>query len=261
MLVDTHAHIYTTDFDNDRDDVIQRALQHNIACILMPSIDKKDYELVMTTAQKYPTICLPMVGLYPDSINQHWKEDLQIVHHLLKEKNFIAVGEIGLDFLDDISYKQQQIDAFNTQLQYAVKFDLPVSVHCRNAMPELLQVIRKNQYGKLCGVQHCFSGTLEDAKQLIDLGFYLGIGGRVTRKNAGILEILQVIGIDKIVLETDAPYVPSKRYSGTRNEPAFMVDVVDFLSEKLFISKEEIARITTQNAEQVFNIQHYLTLV
>ncbi|MGL6022759.1 MAG: TatD family hydrolase [Chitinophagaceae bacterium] len=260
MLVDTHTHIYTSAFDHDRDDVVRRAFQNNIAFMLMPSIDKTDYELVLNTAKKYPNVCLPMMGLYPDSVNQNWQQDLQIVYQLLQQEKFIAVGEIGLDFLDVPIYKKEQILAFERQLQYALEFNLPVSVHSRNAMVELLGVIKKYQNGKLRGVQHCFSGTLEDAQQLIALGFYLGIGGRVTRKNSGICEILQVIGLDKVVLETDAPYVSPKRYSGKRNEPAFMLDIVDFLSEKLFISKEEIIHITSRNAEHIFNIQHYITL-
>ncbi len=192
-LIDSHAHIYSTEFDKDRIEAIQSSINAGIDRIIMPAIDSSTHEGMLLLEKKYPGTCISMMGLHPCSVKENYEEELRIAKNYLEKQKFIAVGEIGLDFYWDISFKDQQYAAFQRQLEWALQYDIPVSVHSRNATDECIKVIHQHQKGKLKGVFHCFSGTQEQAGKLIDLGFYIGIGGVLTFKNAGLDHIVKKI--------------------------------------------------------------------
>ena len=253
-FIDTHSHIYLTDFDEDREAVLERADKAGITKILMPAIDSSTHGSMLKMEEQFPQKCASMMGLHPCSVLENYDVELSITEEFFLKKKFVAVGETGLDFYWDLTYKQQQYDAFQRQIDWALKYDIPVVIHSRNSIDECVEMIEKNQDGKLKGVFHCFSGTLEQARRVIDLGFYLGIGGVVTFKNAGLDKVLNELGLDNIILETDAPYLAPVPYRGKRNEPAYLEYVVDKLASIKGKTAEEIAAITTMNAQELFNM-------
>lgn len=253
-LIDTHAHIYLDEFDKDRDEVLQRAKAKGVNKIMMPAIDSATHKSMLNLQSKFPDTCLSMMGLHPCSVKENFLMELQIVTDYLGLRKFIAMGEIGLDFYWDISFKKQQYEAFSRQLDWAIQFDIPVSVHSRNATEDCISVIREHQKGKLKGVFHCFSGTQSQAQELIELGFYLGVGGVVTFKNAGLDHTLKEIDMKHIILETDSPYLAPAPFRGKRNESSYICQVAAKLAEIKNLTPEEIASITTANAEKLFGL-------
>jgi TatD DNase family protein len=253
-LIDTHSHIYLDEFLEDRDKMLQHAEKEHVAKVVMPAIDSTTHQKMFDLEEKAPGKCISMMGLHPCSVKHNYEDELRIVGEYLRLRPFIAVGEIGLDFYWDKTYTEQQYAAFRQQIEWALEFDLPISIHSREATDECIREVAEHQKGKLRGVFHCFSGNVEQARKIIDLGFYLGIGGVVTFKNSGLDKVMEGISLDHVVLETDAPYLAPVPFRGKRNEPAYLRYVVEKLSEIKQLSKEEIAKITSKNADTLFQI-------
>jgi TatD DNase family protein len=253
MLIDTHSHIYLPEFDGDRTEMLARAENEGVGKILMPAIDFSTHEITLKTADDFPE-CLSMMGLHPCSVKENFQDELKIVKENFGQRGFVAVGETGLDFYWDLTFTKEQYQSFQTQIELALQYDIPVVIHSRNSIDECIQMIKQNQKGNLKGVFHCFSGNLEQAKQIIDLDFYLGIGGVVTFKNSGLDKVMKDVDMKYVVLETDAPYLAPVPFRGKRNECSYLKYVVEKLSEIKIISKEEIERITTENAKELFSI-------
>lgn len=253
-LIDTHSHIYLGEFDNDRKAMLERAAEEGVVKILMPAIDSETHSQMLETERNFSDLCLSMIGLHPCSVKENYKDELQVVGDFLQQRKFIAIGETGLDFYWDLTFKTQQLEAFQQQIEWALRYDIPVVIHSRNSTDECIEIVKKNQDGKLKAVFHCFSGTLEQAQQIIDLGFYLGIGGVLTFKKSGLDAVIEKLNLDNIILETDAPYLAPVPFRGKRNECSYIKYVAQKLAEIKQISFEEVTSITTKNAEKLFGL-------
>jgi len=254
MLIDTHCHIYLDEFDSDREDMLSRARNEGVSKFIMPAIDSETHVDLLALADKYPASCLPMMGLHPCSVKAEFEKELKIAEAYFDKRTFIAVGETGLDFYWDLTWKKEQYISFQRQIEWAIHYNLPVVIHSRNSLDECIKIISENQKGYLKGVFHCFSGTPEQASKIIHLGFYLGIGGVVTFKNSGIDKVIKNVDLKHIVLETDSPYLAPVPVRGKRNECSYLKYVVERLSSIKGVSKEEIGLITTGNAKELFGI-------
>lgn len=254
MIIDTHAHIYNTQFENEYDELIRRSFESGVEKILMPNVDLDSLSGMLELSKKHPTICYPMLGLHPCDVFDNYKEVLETLYPYFEQHQFIGVGEIGLDLFHDKTFVNQQIEAFHIQINWALEKNLPIAIHSRNANDEAIKVVSQYKENGLQGVFHCFSGTLEQAQQMIDLGFYLGIGGVATFKNGGLAPIIKEIGLSKIVLETDSPYLAPVPFRGKRNEPSFLTYVTKQLSDITQLSMKEIENTTTTNAKHLFKI-------
>ncbi|MBB1287074.1 TatD family hydrolase [Flavisolibacter sp. BT320] len=248
-LIDTHAHIYLSDFDEDRQAIMERAVEAGVEAIYLPAIDSSTHVAMLKTEVQYP-LCKSMMGLHPCSVKEDFEKELGIIEGYLKERPFLAIGEIGLDFYWDKTYAEQQYAAFHRQISLAEAYRLPIVIHSRNATDECIRVVQ--QYPGLQGVFHCFSGNEEQACRVMEAGFYLGIGGVVTFKNSGLDKVLPAVGLEKVILETDAPYLAPVPYRGKRNEPAYTKLVAEKIAGLLGQEVDEIARITTANAKKLF---------
>jgi len=254
MIIDTHSHIYLPEFRDDLGQVLGRAENEVIKLILMPAIDKETHFSMLETESQYPEKCLSMMGLHPCSVKEEYKQELKIVEEYFEKRRFVAVGETGLDFYWDRTFTKEQYESFQTQIELAKQYDIPVVIHSRNSIDECIKVIRENQQGNLKGVFHCFSGNEKQAKEIIDLGFYLGIGGVLTFKNSGLDKVMADIDMKNVMLETDAPYLAPVPFRGKRNECSYLKYVVEKLADIKNVTKEEVANITTKNAKELFNI-------
>lgn len=250
-LIDTHAHIYLPEFDQDREEILKRANAEGVLAICLPAIDSSTHEAMLQAEKDYP-VCRSMIGLHPCSVKEDFEKELSIIEQYLEKRAFIAIGEIGLDFYWDKIFMCQQYKAFHRQLEMAQENNLPVVIHSRNATDECIDVVE--QYPGLRGVFHCFSGNETQARRLMDLGFYLGIGGVVTFKNAGLDKVVQAAGLSQVVLETDAPYLAPVPYRGKRNEPAYIRLVAEKIAGLLKTDLAEISKITTANAKKLFGM-------
>ncbi len=253
-LIDTHAHIYLDEFDEDRQNMLERAEKEGVEKILMPSIDSNTHERLLKTEEQFPGLCQSMMGLHPCSVKENFKIELQTVQEYLEKKRFIAIGEIGLDFYWDLTYKDQQCETFEQQIEWALQYNIPIVIHSRNSLEECIHVIRKWQNGNLKGVFHCFSGSREQAQKISDLGFYMGIGGVLTFKNSGLDKLMKDVSLDKIILETDSPYLSPVPFRGKRNECSYLKFIVNKLAEVSEKHVEEVATITTTNAQKLFGL-------
>lgn len=253
-IIDTHTHLYLDQFKEDIDDVIANAKENGIKKFIFPAIDSSHFDSMHILKNKYPDNIYLMSGLHPTDVKKDFKNEIEFVVNSLKTHDYVAIGEIGIDLYWDKSFLTQQIEAFTTQIKLAIKNDLPIVIHCREAFNEIFEILDKENCNKLRGVFHCFTGTLEQAKRAIDLGFVLGIGGVVTFKNGGIDKFLHKIDLKNIVLETDSPYLAPAPFRGKRNESSYIIYVLEKLSEIYGISKEKIAEITSKNAEKVFRL-------
>ena len=253
-LFDSHTHIYLPEFDADRTFMIQRAVEAGVEKMLLPAIDSATHERQLTVEAAYPDQCLSMMGLHPCSAKENVEEELIIVRKFLEQRPFVAVGEIGLDLYWDKDHLPQQYLAFERQIQWAIEFDLPIVIHSRDSMDRCIEVVKKYQRGKLRGVFHCFSGSVESARRIIDLGFYLGIGGVVTYKNAGLPAVIAEISLEHLLLETDAPYLTPVPHRGKRNEPSYLKIVAEKVAEAKFCSVKEVSEQTTANARKLFRL-------
>lgn len=253
-LIDTHSHVYLHQFDSDREKLMERAAGEGVSRIFLPAIDHETHVAMIKLEESYPAICSSMMGLHPCSVKGDYEEELTLIRDHLASRKFAGVGEIGLDFYWDLSFKDQQYRAFHDQIEMALHYDIPISIHSREATQECIEVVAQHQKGKLKGVFHCFTGNTAQAKEVMDLGFYLGIGGVVTFKNGGLDPVIKTVGLDRVVLETDAPYLAPVPFRGKRNEPAYLKYIAEKLGDIQEISMEEVARITTLNAQKLFNI-------
>lgn len=256
QFIDTHTHLYLEDFDHDRQEMIKRAISRGIHRFLLPNIDQDSVKPLLQLCEDFPANCFPMIGLHPTSVKEDWQKQLSHFKEQLKNhpKTFIAIGEIGLDFYWDKSFATQQLEALRMQFDWAKQMQKPVAIHTREAFPEMLTEIQKAQNGSLKGVLHCFTGTLEEAKKAVDLGFYLGIGGVLTYKKSSLPEIVKHLPVERLILETDAPFLPPVPYRGKRNESAYLFETAVKLAAILEIELDKLAEITTQNANELFNL-------
>ncbi|HEU4633446.1 MAG TPA: TatD family hydrolase [Flavisolibacter sp.] len=250
-LIDSHAHIYLPEFDEDRQDCIKRAKEAGIEKIFMPAIDSSTHEMMLKTEAQFPS-CTSMIGLHPCSVTADYAKELEVVESYLQKRSFIAIGEIGLDFYWDKTFTEQQYKAFHHQAGLALNRQLPIVIHSRNAIDECIDVVA--QYPGLTGVFHCFSGSYQQAEKISQTGFMLGIGGVVSFKNAGLDKVIEKTGINRIILETDAPYLAPVPYRGKRNEPAYTKLIAEKLSQITGLPLEQVAELTTQNAERLFKL-------
>ena len=252
MLIDTHCHIYLPEFDQDRSDILDRADQSGVKQFYMPAIDSSTHNGMLELEKEMQGSAKAMMGLHPCSVNEKVEEELALVENWFGKRAFIAVGEIGLDYYWDTSFVEQQKLAMRRQTDLALKYDRPIVIHSRNSIDDCIDIVIEKQNGSLKGVFHCFSGTLEQAKKIIDAGFYLGIGGVLTFKNAGLDKVVQELTMDNLVLETDAPYLAPVPYRGKRNEPAYVSIVAEKLAAIKNMGVDDVATITTANAKKLF---------
>lgn len=252
--IDTHTHLYLEQFDPDRDAMIQRAIHAGIKAFLLPNIDKDSLQPLLKMCADYPGVCLPMAGLHPTSVDEDFEAQLEAIEKTLNKYKFVGIGEIGIDLYWDKTFTNQQIMAFQRQLDWAKALDLPVAIHARDAFPLVIDLTEDAQDGRLKGVFHCFTGGLEEAKRMIDLNFMLGIGGVLTYKKSPLPAVIDAIPLNHLILETDSPYLPPVPHRGKRNESSFLIETAVKLAEIKQLSLDEVARITTINACKLFNI-------
>ncbi|MGJ8760018.1 MAG: TatD family hydrolase [Polaribacter sp.] len=254
MITDTHTHLYSSQFKEDQSEMMQRAKDAGVTRFFIPAIDSTYTDKMFQLEKDYPNDVFLMMGLHPTSVKENYLEELAHVKKWIDEKKFYAIGEIGMDLYWDKTFLKEQQDAFRTQIQWAKEKKMPINIHCRNAFDEVFEVLESEKSDDLRGIFHCFTGTLEQAKQAISYNMKLGIGGVATFKNGKIDKFLNEIDIKHIVLETDAPYLAPTPYRGKRNESAYLTNVVDKLVDIYELSFDEIATITTQNSKDVFGI-------
>lgn len=251
-LIDTHCHLYLEEFKLDIHDVIEKAKNAGVTKFFLPAIDSAVIGDMLALEAAFPSEFFAMMGLHPCSVKENYKDELKIAEDWLGKRKFAAIGEIGLDFYWDKTFVTQQYDAFETQMQWALERRLPIVIHTRNAMQETIEAVKPFAAKGLTGIFHCFGGTYENAKEIIDMQFLLGIGGVLTYKKSGLQEVLAKIDLEHIVLETDAPYLTPVPYRGKRNESSYLEFVVSKLAEIKNIPNGEVAAITTANAEKIF---------
>ncbi|OQP64854.1 hydrolase TatD [Niastella vici] len=252
QLIDTHCHLYGQDFSKDIRAVIERAENEGVRRFYLPAIDSEVIDAMLQLEQDFPGKCFAMMGLHPCSVKEDHKQELALVEQWLAKRPFKAVGEIGLDYYWDKTFIDAQKEAFHQQIEWALHYQLPIVIHSRESMADSIEIVRQHQKGNLGGIFHCFTGTLEEAQQIIDLGFYLGIGGVVTYKNTHLREVLKAVSMDHIVLETDAPYLTPVPFRGKRNESSYLKYIVEKVAEVKEIPVSEAAAITTANAKKIF---------
>jgi TatD DNase family protein len=251
-LTDTHCHLYLDDFKEDSPEVIQRAMEAGVGKFYLPNIDLAVIPDMLALESAYPGHCFAMMGLHPCSVKANYRDELSVMREWLDKRKFAAIGEVGLDFFWDTSFEKEQYEAFHIQTEWAILYGLPLVIHSRKSMDECISLIQEHRGTGLTGIFHCFSGSVEQAEKIIDLGFYLGIGGVVTYKNGGLEPVIQKLGLGRVVLETDAPYLTPVPFRGKRNEPAYLKYVVEKLGIITGKNMDEVAAITTRNAEKIF---------
>jgi TatD DNase family protein len=254
MITDTHTHLYSEQFDEDREAMIKRAKDIGVSRFFIPAIDSTYTDRMMALEKNYPNDVFLMMGLHPTSVKENYLDELALVRDWIDKRNFFAIGEIGIDLYWDKTFLPQQQEAFKTQIQWAKEKELPIVIHCRDAFDEIFEVLETEKGDDLYGIFHCFTGTLEQAHKAISYNMKLGIGGVATFKNGKIDQFLNQIGIKHIVLETDAPYLAPTPYRGKRNESSYIAQVVDKLVDIYGLTFDEISEITTQNSKDIFKI-------
>ena len=253
-IIDTHTHLYSNQFKKDIDDVIAKAKENGIKKFIFPAIDSSHFDSMHSLKKKYSDDIFLMSGLHPTDVKENYRDELDFVVNSLKSHNYVAIGEIGIDLYWDKTYLKEQQDAFRFQIKLAIKNDLPIVIHCRESFDEIFEILEEENCDKLRGVFHCFTGNIDQANKAIGLGFLLGIGGVVTFKNGGIDKLIDQIDLKHIVLETDSPYLAPVPFRGKRNESSYIIYVLEKLSELYQLPREEIASITTNNAEKMFSL-------
>jgi TatD DNase family protein len=252
QFIDTHTHLYDEQFEKDISSTIKNGLEAGVSQFYMPNCDSGTIASMMSLADAYPEVCIPMMGVHPCYIKENFEQELAIAASWLAQRTFAAVGEIGLDYYWDTTYVAEQKKAFDIQMQWAKDHQLPIVIHTRESLSDGIAMVKAQQNGNLSGVFHCFGGTIAEAKQIIDLGFYIGIGGVVTFKNSQLSEVLTQIPLQHIVLETDAPYLAPVPYRGKRNESAYIPLIAEKLSSIYQCSVAEIAAATTLNGKTLY---------
>ncbi len=255
ILTDTHTHLYSKDFENESNSLIQNAIAKGITRLFMPNVDSDSIGAMLQVEKQFPNNCFPMMGLHPCSVGPKYQQDISVVEYWLNKRKFIAVGEIGIDLYWDKTFFEQQQDAFRRQIELAKKYNIPYIIHSRNSFNEVMEIVSEFKDDNIKAIFHCFSGNVEQAQQVIAAGnFKLGIGGVVTFKNSGLDKVVEAIDLKHLVLETDAPYLAPTPHRGKRNDPEYLVLIAQRIAEIKNISIEEVAAITTQNSKDVFGI-------
>lgn len=254
-LIDTHTHLFAKQFEQDRSECVQRAINEGVQQMLLPNIDSSTISSMMELCQQFPQNCFPMIGLHPCDVKANYQEELEIVERWLQKEQFIAIGEIGMDLHWDKNTQKIQEEAFRQQIALAKKYKLPIAIHVRDCFDEVLCIVDELNDEHLRGVFHCFTGTEKQAQHILTYGgFKLGIGGVVTFKNSGLDQTLKGIPLQQLLLETDSPYLAPTPYRGKRNESSYLLLIAQKIAEIYQISTEEVAAITTQNAKELFRI-------
>lgn len=254
ILTDTHTHLYYETDPEKLSDLMQRSLDNKVCRLFLPNVDSESIPLVFGLSERYPNHCFPMLGLHPCDVKANYKEELDSISKEIAQRKVYAIGEIGIDLHWDKSTLSIQQEAFRTQIDWAKNSDLPIVIHCREAFDEILEILNELKDDKLRGIFHCFSGTLEQAHQVIGLGFYLGIGGVLTYKNSGLDKVIQDVSLEHLVLETDSPYLTPVPFRGKPNESSYLVYIAQKLADLKQVSLHEIAEVTTQNSRMVFGV-------
>ena len=252
-MIDSHSHLYSAEFADDIEAVIARGAEEGVICSFLPAIDSSTHEAMIALEARFPAKCRAMIGLHPCSVKENVEEELNIIRNLLNKRKFAAIGETGLDFYWDKTFVKEQYHALEVQAELALSYKLPLVLHTRNATQETIDVIKSFSGKGLTGIFHCFGGSLAEAKQIIDQGFLLGIGGVVTFKNGGLQDVLPHVPLESIVLETDAPYLAPMPYRGKRNETAYLPFIARRIAEIMQVDESLVKEITTANARLVFD--------
>jgi TatD DNase family protein len=255
VLFDTHTHLFSEAFIEDRTEIIERAIASGVSTLLLPNIDADSIGPMHDLCQQYPKNCFPMMGLHPGSVKEDWEQQLEIIRKWLFSEKYIAVGEIGMDLYWDKTFRKEQEEVFRRQIQWAKELKLPIVIHARDAFDEIFHVVDELHDTALTGVFHCFTGSLEQAMKIKDYGtFKIGLGGVLTFKKSGLDEVVKDIPMELLVLETDSPYLAPSPHRGKRNESSYLTLIADKLSEVKQMRLEEIAEITSRNARELFNL-------
>jgi len=250
--IDTHCHLYSTKFDADREEVVQKCVENGVDRIFMPNVDLDTIDPMLEAENKFRGICIPMMGLHPCNVDKNFEKQLYVMEEWLEKRPFAAVGEIGLDLYWDKTFFEHQKEALKIQIQWAKDKGLPIVLHCRESIDETISLIKELNDDQLTGIFHCFTGSLAQAKEIVGMGFLLGIGGVATYKNGGLDKVLPSIGIEHLVLETDAPYLAPVPYRGKRNSPEYIPTIAEKVGELTGNSLESVAETTNMNAMRVF---------
>lgn len=254
QLIDTHTHLYLPEFDADRDEMVRRAINNGVVKMLMPNIDAQSLDQMLSAENRYPGTCFPMAGLHPTSVKSDFLSQLNKLEESFKEHKFIAIGEIGIDLYWDKTSIREQIIAFRRQVAFALENKLPVVIHSRDSFPEVFSVLDEFKGSGLKGVLHAFTGDIDEVKKATDLGFMFGIGGIVTFRNSGLDKVVKETGPDRLILETDSPYLAPVPYRGKRNESSYICIINKKIAEIFGISEERTAEITFQNSVELFKL-------
>ena len=256
-MIDTHSHIYGEEFDEDRSSAVERARQAGVEAILLPNINMDSIRPMLNLCSEHPGFCYPMMGLHPEDVRDDYSKVLDMMYEEVNSagNRYIAIGEVGLDFYWDETYRSQQIEAFERQVCWARDFNLPLVIHTRSAHRELVDVMKDHRNDALTGIFHCFGGTQEEAEELLTFeGFVLGIGGVVTYKKSTLPDVLRNVPLERIVLETDAPYLAPMPHRGKRNESAFVADTMKRIAEIYEMEPSEVDKVTTATAKRLFRL-------
>ncbi|MBS9524110.1 TatD family hydrolase [Litoribacter ruber] len=252
-LVDSHAHIYSKKYDDDRDAIIASCLEKGVNKIYMPNIDVESIDAMLEAEHKYPDVCIPTMGLHPCDVDKDFDKQLYVMEDWLKKRPFAAVGEIGLDLYWDKTFFEHQKEALRIQIRWAIEKGYPIILHCRDSIDQTIQVVKEEFKDGLKGVFHCFSGNLQQAKEILDMGFLLGIGGVATFKNGGLDAVLPEVGLEHLILETDGPYLAPVPYRGKRNSPEYIPIIAQRVGDLTENTLEKVAEVTTKNTEKLFS--------
>ena len=254
LLTDTHTHLYYETNDAKRVELMQRCADNSIDRLFLPNVDAASVALVYSLVHSFPDKCFPMLGLHPCSVKANWEAELAAIKQNFTQQKIYAIGEIGIDLYWDKTLLKEQVDAFHAQIAWAKELKLPIVIHCRDAFNEVFEVLEQERGEDLRGILHCFTGNLEQAHHAIDLGFYLGIGGVVTYKNAGLDKIVEQIDLNRIVLETDSPYLSPVPFRGKPNESSYLLYIARKVAELKQTDVETVAKITTENSRLIFGV-------
>ena len=252
-LVDTHTHLFLPEFDEDREQVVQNAKQSGVEKVILPNVDSSTLDSLVKMVEEYPDFCYPLMGLHPTSVKENYQNELEIVTRFVENNKVYGIGEIGIDLYWDKTFQKQQEEVFRYQINLAKKNKLPIIIHARESFNEIFNIMHEEMDENLNGIFHAFTGTIEQAKQIEEWGFYIGIGGIVTFKNSGLDKVVDNIDINHIVLETDSPYLAPVPKRGKRNESAYVKYIAEKIAEIKNSSIEDVAELTTRNAKTIFN--------
>jgi len=253
MYIDTHAHLYSEKFNEDIDVVINSAINANVLKIYLPNIDLESINTMHTLAETYPNNCYPMMGLHPCSVKENFKSILQKMKAYLDERGYHGIGETGVDLYWDTTFEKEQIEAFEIQIEWAKEFGLPIIIHSRDSLDLTIEIIEKHKGDNLTGIFHCFNGTTDQCKRIVDANFMMGLGGVVTFKKANLEEMIAYMPMDRMLLETDAPYLAPTPFRGKRNESSYIPLIAEKIATVRNVGVEEIMHTTTSNANRIFS--------